>query len=177
MVSTSEKRRLQKEDKALRITKPIGLVGGLAAGAWTFIESESIALSVYVFLMVLLVVGARVGEIITARYKVRRTLFATVLPVVSALVLYFMYQTTDIMWVSVLVGLVAGVVVSMLAGAFVFREVVSQDQRRQRGSMQRYLETTDDPEILRLKAQVETHGTTLEEVVDEHIRKRSGRHR
>jgi hypothetical protein len=169
-VSSSERRRLQREERVLKITRPTGFIGGLAAGVWTFIESRSVSLAIYVFLIVLLVVGARLGEIITARYKLQRTLFALVLPVVSAVVLYFVYQASEIMWLSVVVGLIAGIVVSMLAGAFVFPTVISQDNRRKRGMMQTYLETTDDEDILRLKALAESQGVSLEEIVDEHLR-------
>ena len=114
-----------------RIMLPIGLILAVGASVWLYFVYKSIWLSLFVFIMVSRFLLGSFPKILHHSRKVYRTLFYMLWPAGGTLVLYLTYQWWGKMWLSALLGLILGMVISVLVGAVFFREVATEDQKRE----------------------------------------------
>ncbi len=115
-----------------RILVPAGIAAGVGGAAYAYYRSSSIWLSIFVLAMVSQFVAGALPKILYHAHRIRRVLFALLLPVGGAAILYLTYNLWHMMWLSVILGLVGGLIISMLAGATLFSAVVGEDQVREK---------------------------------------------
>lgn len=129
---------VRRHEKVQRFLKPLGFVLAIAAAVFTYYKSESLPLSIFVFLIVLLVIAGRIGELIAYPGRIQRTLFGAVLPAAGIAILYYAHQQWGNMWLAAALGLVGGIVVSMLSGLTLFRRVAVQEAQRKKVGIQEW---------------------------------------
>ena len=129
---------VKRHKKVQRFLKPLGFVLAIAAAVFTYYKSESLPLSIFVFLIVLLVIGGRIGELIAYPSRIQRTLFGAVLPAAGIAILYYAYQQWGNMWLAAALGFVGGIVVSMLSGLTLFRRIAVHESQRTKIGVQQW---------------------------------------
>jgi len=127
---------VQRHDKVQRFLKPLGFVLAIAAAVFTYYKSESPPLCIFVFLIVLLVIAGRIGELIAYPGRIQRAIFGAVLPVVGIVTLYYAYQQWGNMWLAAVLGLVIGIVASIFSGVTLFKRIAVQEAQRKKMGIQ-----------------------------------------
>jgi hypothetical protein len=113
----------------------LGLLAGIGAGVFAYVETESIALPIFVFLMVNMFVARGLGDVVTDDHKLRRVVYFGLLPALCTGVLYLAYQWWELMWLAAIIGLFVGIVlwnlVVMLLFPAIHREELRDNEQRQ----------------------------------------------
>lgn len=103
-------------------------IGAIAAAFYAYRWISSYALAIFVFLMVMHIVGRGIPDVITDPNKIQRVLFFALYPAICAALVYFTYQWWGRMWLAVILGLVLGAIFNGLAGAVLFPRVYREEQ-------------------------------------------------
>lgn len=122
-----EETRLRRKEKIDRVLKPVRwVVSGLGA-VLTFMQSRSVSLSIFVFVMLWAFVLSSISKLWVSGLKWRRLVFTTILLGLPTLILHFSYQLWAIMWLSVVLGLVLGVLLTFYVIGFFFQDILDED--------------------------------------------------
>lgn len=114
-----------------RILSPVGWVLALATAALTYWKTDSFWLALFGLVMVSRFVIGGVPKIIYHSRRLSRTLFYLLWPAGGALILYYVYQWSGMMWLGVILGLAGGVLFSTIVGFFFFRHIVGEEAQRE----------------------------------------------
>ncbi len=136
-------RRPAVDQRTKRIRSVFGLlawIGGIGAAIYAFRWMSSYALAIFVFLMVLHIVGRGIPDVITDPQKIQRVLFFALYPAMCTAVVYYTYRWWGRMWLAVILGVVLGAVLSGVAGAVLFPRVAQEEMEDSQQRMKQTFE-------------------------------------
>jgi len=128
MVIAIDFRAAKRMERATKMLAPTGVILGLAGAAIIYWQSSSLWLGVFGLIMVSRFVMIGVPKIIFHKRRIVRTIFYLLWPLGGTAILYFTFQWWEIMWLSVLLGVVVGGIFSVLVSVVFFRRIVLEDQ-------------------------------------------------
>jgi hypothetical protein len=112
-------------------------IGAIAGAIYAYRWMSSYALAIFVFLMVVHVVGRGIPDVITDPNKIQRVLFFALYPAICTAVVYYAYQWWGRMWLAVILGLVLGAILSAIAGTVLFPRVAQEEMEDTKQRMTR----------------------------------------
>ncbi len=121
--------RAAKARKVHAVFSFAGFVVGIIGAIWTYNETTSIALPIFVFLVAQSYIGRGLGDVATDPHKAKRFVYFTLQAVISIAVCYLTYQWWSTMWLSVLLGLTVGAFLWQLLAIILFPEIHEEEQR------------------------------------------------
>lgn len=128
----SLRRSSQRDERDKRIHAIFGLAGLIIGGAaawYAYNETSSIALAIFVLVMVQNYIGRGLGDVVTDPEKVKRFVYFTLQPVLAGGVLWLTYQWWDKMWLSAILGfVVGGLLWALVAAVFLPKIAREEDQ-------------------------------------------------
>jgi hypothetical protein len=121
-----------------RVHAGFGLVGFLvavAAAVYGYNESSSIALAIFLFLVIQGYIGRGLGDVATDPEKGKRLVYFTLQPVGAVGVLVVAYQWWGIMWLAAVLGLVVGGILWALVGTLLFPKIAEEETKDSKDRM------------------------------------------
>jgi hypothetical protein len=110
----------------------LGFIVGLGAVLYGYTLIPSLALAIFVFVVVSHLVGRALPDVITEDRKVQRAAYFALLPTVGTAALYASYLLWDGMWLAVILGFVAGGIAQTLLGRTLFPQVRKEEGAEER---------------------------------------------
>jgi hypothetical protein len=133
------RRPANRGDRDKKVHAAFGLLGFVAAMVGAFVaydRTSSIALPIFVFFMTQFFVGRGLGDVVTDPHKVQRFVYFLLLPVLSSGIVWLSYQWWDLMWLSVILGLLIGpmvwTIVAMVAFSSIHLSEMKDTEERQK---------------------------------------------
>ena len=126
----SLRRSSQRDDQVKRVHAIFGLVGliiGAAVALYAYNETSSIALAIFVVVMVQSYIGRGLGDVATDPEKGKRFVYFTLQPLLAGGVLWLTYQWWDNMWLSAFLGFLVGGLVWGLLAALLFPKIAEEE--------------------------------------------------
>lgn len=105
----------------------VGVLAGVGAAIYAYRESKSIALVIFVFFTVQAYIGRGLGDVTTDSHKVKRFIYFTLQPVLMVGVVYVSYLWWGIMWLSVVLGFLLGLILWQLLGVLLFPRIHAEE--------------------------------------------------
>jgi hypothetical protein len=106
----------------------LGLLTGLVGGFIAYDRTSSIALPIFVFLVVTNFVSRGLGDVVTDPHKVPRLLFFGIPVVVMSGTLYLTYRWWGLMWLAALLGIVVGGLLASLITTLLFPRIAEEER-------------------------------------------------
>lgn len=100
----------------------LGALAGVAAALYSVARFSSWWLALFVFVVVSHTLGHGLPDIITQPYRLARTVYVMLLPVVGTALLYVAYDLWRAMWLAVVLGLVLGIAFQVGLGSALLPE-------------------------------------------------------
>jgi hypothetical protein len=105
----------------------VGLIAGVAGAVWAYNAADSIALAIFVYLVVHAYIGRGLGDVATDPEKGKRFVYFTLHAALAVGVFYLTYQWWETMWLSAVLGVLVGAVLWGLLGAIFFTEIQAEE--------------------------------------------------
>jgi Na+/melibiose symporter-like transporter len=128
---TPIRRRPDREEHEIRVHAVFNLIGVLAGAGAAYLawdRAGSVALAIFAFFAANYFVGRGLGDLVTDDRKVKRFFFFALPVVIDSCLIYLTQQWWDMMWLSVLVGVVVGAAVWALVAVTAFADIQSEEQ-------------------------------------------------
>lgn len=104
----------------------LGIVAAIAGLVWSWAAEHSIALSLFVSVVVLVFVGVLVGDAATRKRKARCFLAYALFPILCSGILLGVHRLWGMWWLAALLGLAGGLVLWTVVVATVFPDVIAE---------------------------------------------------
>lgn len=116
--------------KILRATfSIISIVTAIAAGIFTYTQTQEWALGIFVFLWTQFIVARAIPDLITDPEKIKRFIFFALHPAVGAGILLGSYELWEIWWLSALLGYVGGIFFGRIIAAIILPQITLEEDR------------------------------------------------
>lgn len=128
----SLRRSRKRDDHVKRVHAVFGLVGFIAGGAaawYGYSETSSIALAIFLVLVIQNYIGRGLGDVATDPQKVKRFIYFTLQPVLAGGAFWLTYQWWDKMWLSAILGIVFGAFLWGILGTLLFPRIAEEEQQ------------------------------------------------
>lgn len=100
----------------------LSVLVAVAAALYSVAHFSSWWLAFFVFVVVSHTLGHGLPDVITKPYRLARTLYVTLFPVLSTAILYIVFDLWGAMWLAVVLGLVLGIVFQVGLGSALLPE-------------------------------------------------------
>jgi hypothetical protein len=107
----------------------LAIAAAIAAGIYTYDQSESIWLCIFVGGGVVYIGGRVLPDLITDPKKVRRALYFLLLPGIATGALYLAYQAWETWWLAVVIGWVAAFILNPLLAPRLFPGIHAEEMQ------------------------------------------------
>jgi hypothetical protein len=131
-METTQTKNVEKLQRMERNLKPVGIIVSLALGVGLYLIFSSIWIAIFGFIMGTRFIIGSMPKIVFHQRRLYRTFFYLLWPLGGTLILYFVFQKWEIMWLACLLGILGGMVFSVLVGFLFFRDIVAQEKVREK---------------------------------------------
>ena len=121
--------RHERDKRIHAIFNFIGLLLGIGAAWFAFDRTSSIALPIFVFVLVQYFVGRGIGDVVTDDKKVKRFVYFAMPVVFMSGIVFLTYQWWGLMWLATLLGFFVGGVLWALVAALAMPDIAGEEEQ------------------------------------------------
>ena len=115
----------------------LGFASAIGAGIFTYTETTSWALAIFVFLWTQFIVARALPDLITDSSKIKRFIFFALHPAVGVALLLGIYEFWEIWWLAALIGYIGGLFLGRLIASLILPRISleeTQDDEKRRSA-------------------------------------------